>query len=92
MPLLINRNVSFQVKESGDTVSMSANSESRMSAVINENRDGIKFISRPVVMAQVEMQEQSDSTYVDEVQARINSDKIYSDYDADLMAIFAMAS
>lgn len=89
---LQQRNASFVIQESADTMQVSAIAESKMSAVINETGDGIKFISRPVIVAQVTMQEQIDTAYADAEEFRIKSDKIYSDYDADLMAIFAMAS
>ena len=82
----------LKVSEAIDTIKVQAELQYSAQIKASEQRDGIIFLTNNDILSIVVMSEKADATIIDEAEFKIKSDKIYSDYEAHEMAIFAMAS
>ena len=85
-------NAKMKVTESQDTMQAEAVLQYSAKIKASEQRDGIVFLTQNSVMTVAVISEKADATIINEPQFWIDSDKIYSDYEAHEMAIFALAS
>lgn len=85
-------NAKLKVSEAQDTIKVQAELDYTAQVRISEQRDRVVFLTKNDILSVVVMSEKADATIIDEAEFKIKSDKIYSDYEAHEMAIFAMAS
>lgn len=85
-------NAKMKVTESQDTMQVEAVLQYGAKIKVSEQRDGIVFLTQNNSVVSAYISERQDTAYADPIEHKIKSDKIYSDYEAHEMAIFALAS
>ena len=85
-------NAKMKVTESQDTMQIEAVLQYGAKIKVSERRDGIVFLAQNNSVVSAYISERQDTAYADPIEHKIKSDKIYSDYEAHEMAIFALAS
>ena len=85
-------NAKMKVTEAQDTMQAEAVLQYSAKIKASERRDGIVFLTQNNSVVSAYISERQDTAYSDPIEHKIKSDKIYSDYEAHEMAIFALAS
>ena len=85
-------NAKMKVTESQDTMQVEAVLQYGAKIKVSEQRDGIVFLTQNNSVVSAYISERQDTVFADHIEHKIKSDKIYSDYEAHEMAIFALAS
>ena len=85
-------NAKMKVTEAQDTMQAEAVLQYSAKIKASERRDGIVFLTQNNNVVSAYISERQDTAYADPIEHKIKSDKIYSDYEAHEMAIFALAS
>lgn len=85
-------NAKMKVTESQDTMQVEAVLQYSAKIKASEQRDGVIFLTQNNNVIAAYISERQDTAFADHIEHKIKSDKIYSDYEAHEMAIFALAS
>ena len=85
-------NAKMKVSEAQDTTRVEAVLQYSAKIKASEQRDGIVFLTQNNNVIAAYISELQDTAFADHIEHKIKSDKIYSDYEAHEMAIFALAS